>query len=232
MTVSVIIPVYNEQATIRDIIQRVRAVDLDLEIIIVDDGSTDGTCEILESMAAAPGEEPLIVAHHQANRGKGAAVRTGLPYVTGEVVVIQDADLEYDPAEYFVLLQPILDGRADVVYGSRFLGNGPHRVLFFWHMVGNKLLTLLSNVFTNLNMTDMETGYKMVRTDILKGIALEQNRFGFEPELTAKLSHIDNIRFYEVGISYFGRPYSEGKKITWRDGVWAIWYIVKYWIFR
>ncbi len=196
-------------------------------MILVDDCSTDGTLDILKEFA----QSGTQVLYHQVNRGKGAAIRTGLEAVTGDIVVIQDADLEYDPNDLPSLLSPILDGKADAVYGSRFLGAGPNRVLFFWHMVGNRVLTLLSNMCTNLNLTDMETCYKMVRTDILKRIDLKQDRFGFEPELTAKLSRVKDMRLYEVGISYFGRRYQEGKKITWRDGVAAIWCILRYSLF-
>lgn len=227
---SIIIPVYNEKTTVSHVIDRVFEVDLPLEreVIVVDDCSTDGTRDILKSLEAQYQDKPFSVVYHEKNRGKGAAIRTGIQHITGDIMVVQDADLEYDPAEYPILLRPILDGKADVVYGSRFLGGGPHRVLFFWHMVGNKFLTLLSNMCTNLNLTDMETCYKMVRADIIKRITIEQNRFGFEPEITAKLAHIKGIRFYEVGISYSGRTYEEGKKITWRDGVQAVWCILKY----
>lgn len=224
MKLSVIIPVYNECATISEIIRRVRSVDISKEIIIVDDGSTDGTREKLKEIESA-GE--LRIFYHEKNLGKGSAIRTALQYVTGDIIVIQDADLEYNPQDYPKLLKPILDGRADVVYGSRFLGSEEHRVLFFWHYVGNKFLTLLSNMFTNLNLTDMETGYKMFRADVLRRITIEENRFGFEPEITAKVARL-KCRIYEVGISYSGRDYSEGKKIRWQDGLRALWCIVKY----
>lgn len=222
MKVSVVIPVYNEVSTIREIIVRVQAVDLDTEIIIVDDGSTDGTRELLEEITLS--QDNAKVFYHDRNQGKGAALRTGFEVVTGDIVIIQDADLEYDPREYPVLLEPILDGRADVVYGSRFLG-GPHRVLLFWHYLGNKFLTLLSNALTNLNLTDMETCYKVFRREVINDIQLRSNRFGFEPEFTAKIAK-KGVRIYETPISYSGRTYAEGKKISWKDGVKAILAIV------
>lgn len=223
MKLSVVIPVYNEKHTILEVLRRVRAVDLPKEIIVVDDCSTDGTREILKSLAA---DSELKIVFHERNRGKGAALRTGFAAVTGDIVVVQDADLEYDPAEYPALIQPILANKADVVFGSRFLG-GPHRVLFFWHSVGNKVLTTLSNMFTDLNLTDMETCYKVFRADILRRIRLRENRFGFEPEFTAKVARA-RCRVYEVPISYSGRDYSEGKKITWKDGIAALYFIIKY----
>lgn len=223
MKLSVIIPVYNERTTIALLLQRVREVGLEKEVIVVDDGSTDGTGDILEALR----DQIDTLLYHNRNRGKGAAIRTGLEKATGHVVVIQDADLEYDPQEYYRLIQPIADGRADVVYGSRFIGGDEHRVLFFWHFVGNRFLTLLSNMFTNLNLSDMEVGYKMFKTDVLKRIKIEQHRFGFEPEITAKVAKM-RCRIYEIGISYSGRDYTEGKKIRWKDGVWAIWCILKY----
>jgi len=222
MQVSVVIPVYNEVSTIREIVVRVQAVDLDKEIIIVDDGSTDGTREQLQKIALS--QENIKVFYHDRNQGKGAALRTGFEGATGDIVIIQDADLEYDPREYSVLLEPILDGRADIVYGSRFLG-GPHRVLFFWHYLGNKFLTLLSNALTNLNLTDMETCYKVFRREVLNDIQLKSNRFGFEPEFTAKIAK-KGFRIYETSISYSGRTYAEGKKIGWKDGVKAIFAII------
>ena len=227
MQVSVVIPVYNEVSTIREIVVRVQAVDLEKEIIIVDDGSTDGTREQLQKITLS--QENIKVFYHDRNQGKGAALRTGFAGATGDIVIIQDADLEYDPREYPVLLEPILDGRADVVYGSRFLG-GPHRVLFFWHYVGNKFLTLLSNAVTNLNLTDMETCYKVFKREVLAGMNLKSNRFGFEPEFTVKIAKKD-FRIYEVPISYSGRTYAEGKKIGWKDGVKAIFAIIWFRIF-
>ena len=224
--ISVVIPVYNEKNTIREIIKSVEAVPLDKEIIIVDDFSTDGTRELL-----APMEREHRVLYHDMNMGKGAALRTGFKAASKDIVIIQDADLEYDPQEYPRLIKPILDDKADVVYGSRFIGGEAHRVLYFWHMAGNRFLTLLSNMMTNLNLTDMETCYKVFRRELIRKITIEENRFGFEPEITAKLSKM-NIRIYEVGISYYGRKYSEGKKIGWRDGVSALRAIIKYNLFR
>jgi len=219
----VVIPVYNEEATLRELIQRVEAVPLDKEIILIDDCSRDGSREILKEFENREGFQVL---YHEKNSGKGAALRTGFAKVTGDVIVIQDADLEYDPRDYPVLLEPIENGRADVVFGSRFLG-GPHRVLLFWHSVGNKALTTLSNMFTNLNLTDMETGYKMFTRQVLDSLTFTCDRFGFEPEFTSKVAR-KNFRVYEVPISYSGRDYSEGKKITWKDGVAALWFIVKF----
>lgn len=223
MKLSVVIPVFNEAATIVQVIRRVQKVALEKEIVIVDDCSTDGTRDLLRGMSD-PG---IRVLFHQRNQGKGAALRTGFGHVTGDIVVVQDADLEYNPEEYHRMLRPILDGRADVVYGSRFLSSDEHRVLLFWHSVGNKFLTLLSNMFTNLNLTDMETCYKMFKVEVVRGLNLEQNRFGFEPEFTAKVAR-KKWRIYEIGISYSGRDRSEGKKISWRDGVSALWCIIKY----
>jgi Glycosyltransferases involved in cell wall biogenesis len=224
---SVVIPVYNEVDTIREIHARVRAVDIDKEIVLVDDGSTDGTREILRGMS----DDTTKVVLHERNMGKGAALRTGFRNVTGDIVIIQDADLEYDPSQYPKLLQPILEGKADVVYGSRFVSADYRRVLYFWHMLGNRFLTLLSNMFTNLNLTDMESGYKVFRWEVLEKITIEENRFGFEPEITAKIAKL-NVRIYETGISYSGRTYKEGKKIGWKDGFSAIRCILKYNLLR
>ena len=226
MKVSIVIPCYNERHTIRSIVEAVRAAPVrDKEIIVVDDCSVDGTREILRDEIA-----PLVdqIIYHPLNQGKGAALRTGFAAARGDIVLVQDADLEYDPQEYPKLLKPILDGKADVVFGSRFMGGEPHRVVYFWHMVGNRFLTLLSNMFTNINLTDMETCYKVFRRDVLAKIRIEENRFGFEPEITAKVAALADCRIYEVGISYYGRTYAEGKKIGWRDGFRAIYAIVKY----
>jgi glycosyltransferase involved in cell wall biosynthesis len=226
MKVSIVIPCYNEVGTIEQILAAVLASPVsDKEIIIVDDCSTDGTRGVLKERIEGRGVARVL--YHEHNQGKGAALRTGFAAATGDVVLVQDADLEYDPQEYPKLIQPIADGQADVVFGSRFLGGRPHRVLYYWHSVGNKVLTTLSNMFTNLNLTDMETCYKVFRRPIIQAIAIEENRFGFEPEITAKVAKMD-IRIYEVGISYSGRTYKEGKKIGWKDGVRAIWCIVKY----
>jgi glycosyltransferase involved in cell wall biosynthesis len=223
MKLSVVIPVYNEKNTIGEVLRRVRMVDLPKEVIVVDDCSTDGTREFLQGLA--PSDDLTIVLQPR-NAGKGAALRAGFRRVRGDIVIVQDADLEYDPAEYPVLIQPIVAGKADVVFGSRFLG-GPHRVLLFWHSVGNRILTTLSNMMTDLNLTDMETCYKVFRTDVLGKFELRENRFGFEPEFTAKIARA-RCRVYEVPISYSGRDYSEGKKIGWKDGVAALYFIMKY----
>lgn len=228
MKLTVIIPVFNEKMTIEAVLQRVEAVPLQMkrEIILVDDCSTDGTREVVQRLKQGRGEG-LICLFHDRNRGKGAAIRSGFAIASGDILLIQDADLEYDPVEYHKLLAPILAGKADVVYGSRFVGSQPHRVLLFWHSIGNRLLTLLSNMLTNLNLTDMETCYKVFRKEIVAGLTLRENRFGFEPEITAKIAKLD-CRIYEVGVSYSGRTYAEGKKINWKDGLWAIWCILKY----
>jgi glycosyltransferase involved in cell wall biosynthesis len=220
---SVVIPAYNEVKTIRDIVALVRSVPYEKEILIVDDCSKDGTQTILKEMENEP---DIRVFYHTVNRGKGAALRTAFERVAGDIVIIQDADMEYDPSEYGILIEPIISGKADVVYGSRFLG-GPHRVLYFWHSVANRLLTLFSNMMTNLNLTDMETCYKVFRSDVLKDIRLSSNRFGFEPEITAKIAH-QGAKIYEVPISYNGRRYSEGKKIGWKDALSAFYFIIKY----
>lgn len=225
MKLTVIIPAYNEVGTIFEVIKRVKEASSDKEIIVVDDGSTDGIRNILKER-----RDGVKVLFHDTNKGKGAAIRTAIPHITGDIVIIQDADLEYDPSEYPRLIAPILDGKADVVYGSRLMG-GPHRVLFYWHAVGNKIITTLSNIFTDLNLSDMETGYKVFRAEVLKKIKIESNRFGFEPEITAKIAKM-GCRIYEVPISYWGRDYSEGKKIKWEDGVAAIYWIIKYNLFR
>ncbi len=229
MKLSIIIPCYNELKTIDTIIEAVRNSPYEKkEIIIVDDCSTDGTRDVLKNDIE---KKVAKVIYHEKNQGKGAALRTGIAAATGEIVIIQDADLEYDPNEYPAVIQPILDNKADVVFGSRFLGDKPHRVLYFWHRMGNGFLTILSNMFTNLNLTDMETCYKAFRREIIQSITIEENRFGFEPEITAKVAR-KRCRIYEVGISYYGRTYEEGKKIGWKDGVRAVYCIVKYGLFR
>lgn len=227
MKLSIVIPVYNEAATLARLLDRVLTVDYgcDLEVIVVDDGSTDGTRAELDRLARSDGR--LRVLHHDGNQGKGAAMRSGFAKTTGDVVIVQDADLEYDPGEIPRVIQPIRMGVADVVFGSRFSSGGPHRVLYFWHSVGNHFLTLLSNVFTNLNLTDMEVCYKAFRREVLQSLTIMENRFGFEPEITAKIAH-GRWRIYEVPISYYGRTYEEGKKIAWRDGIRAVWCILKY----
>ena len=235
-TLSIIIPVFNEAKTIHYILDKILDVqlinDIQKEIIIVNDFSSDNSEEVIKQYISSHKEVNFSYFKFQKNQGKGAAIRFGIQKAKGEYLIIQDADLEYDPEEYNNLIKPVLKGAADVVYGSRFMGSNPHRILFFWHTLGNKFLTQLSNIFTNLNLTDMETCYKLIQSNIIKSIQLEENRFGFEPEITAKLSKIKNIRIYEVGISYYGRTYDEGKKIGWKDGVRAIWCILKYNLFQ
>ncbi|HET7892807.1 MAG TPA: glycosyltransferase family 2 protein [Candidatus Sulfotelmatobacter sp.] len=225
MRLSVVMPVYNEQATLKQVVERVLAVPLEIEVICIDDGSTDGSRAILSELSS---HHPQVRALLQPkNMGKGAALRRGIQEATGDFVIIQDADLEYDPSDYPALLVPLIEGKADVVYGSRFLGSGPHRVLYFWHSVGNSVLTLISNALTNMNMTDMETCYKVFRREVLQSIPIEEDRFGFEPEITVKIAK-RRLRVYEVGISYWGRTYEEGKKIGWKDGFRALWCLLKY----
>lgn len=231
---SVIIPAYNESSTILDILQKVAGLkipDIELEIIVVNDCSTDHTKVLIEKFIFGHSDQNVKLMNQDKNQGKGAAIHRGIKEAVGDYLVIQDADLEYDPEEYRDLLKPILIGQADVVYGSRFMGDKPHRILFFWHSIGNKILTTLSNMFTNLNLTDMETCYKLFRTDIIQKIDLREKRFGFEPEVTAKISRVKGIRIYEVGISYYGRTYEEGKKINWKDGFHALFCIIKYNVF-
>jgi glycosyltransferase involved in cell wall biosynthesis len=232
---SIVIPAYNEARTIHLILDKINAVQLlnniSKEVIIVNDCSSDDTKGAIERYMQQS-TLPIVLYNHEVNKGKGAALHTGIKQATGELLVIQDADLEYDPQEYNVLLKPVIDGFADVVYGSRFMGGNAHRILFFWHSIGNKVLTTLSNMFTNLNLTDMETCYKLFRREIIQKIDLKETRFGFEPEVTAKISRQPDIRIYEVGISYYGRTYAEGKKINWKDGFRAIWCILKYNLFR
>lgn len=229
---SILIPAYNEEDTIHEILNLLKELDLGMhlekEMVIVDDASTDSTRSLIDQFVQDNPLLEILVFHQQTNQGKGAALHKAIEICTGDIAVIQDADLEYDPEEYINLLRPILKGKADVVYGSRFMGGYAHRILFFWHSIGNKFLTNLSNAFTNLNLTDMETCYKMFRTDILKSLDLNEKRFGFEPEVTAKVSRIPGIRIYEVGISYYGRTYDEGKKINWKDGMRALWCVFKY----
>jgi len=234
-TLSILIPAYNESATIKDILNRVVAVrlinNIKKEIIIVNDCSKDNTREIVEHYIAQNPQENIRLFNQLKNQGKGAAIHKAIELATGDFLIVQDADMEYDPNEYNILLKPLLDGFADVVYGSRFIGGNPHRVLFFWHSIGNRWLTALSNILTNLNLTDMETCYKLIKTDVAKQLKLREKRFGFEPEITARLAQVPQLRIYEVGISYYGRTYLEGKKIGWKDGFRAIWCILKYNLF-
>lgn len=232
---SIIIPVYNEAKTLHLILNKVKAVELiknvEKELIIVNDCSTDGTDLSISNYILENPDLNIIYHKHEINMGKGAALHTGIQNASGDFLIIQDADLEYDPQEYNLLLKPVLDGFADVVYGSRFMGGKPHRILFFWHTIGNKFLTFITNMVTNLNLTDMETCYKLFKSDIIKNLNLKEKRFGFEPEVTAKMSKIPNIRIYEIGISYYGRTYKEGKKIGWKDGFRAIYCILRYGVF-
>ncbi len=234
-TLSIVIPAYNESSTIHLILDKIKEVELvnniAKEIIIVNDCSSDNTGEAIRDYKSATPEMNIQYYEHEVNKGKGAALHTGIKKATGEFLIIQDADLEYDPKEYNDLLKPAISGFADVVFGSRFMGSNPHRILFFWHTIGNQFLTFLSNMFTNLNLTDMETCYKLFNTKMVQGLELQENRFGFEPEVTAKISRIPKIRIYEVGISYYGRTYEEGKKIGWKDGFRAIYCIIKYNLF-
>ncbi|GIV27871.1 MAG: glycosyl transferase [Bacteroidia bacterium] len=232
MTLSIIIPAYNEEKTITYILNKIKEVELlnniQKEIVIINDCSKDNTEQVILKYIQENKELNIQYYKHDVNKGKGAAIRTGIQKANGDFIIIQDADLEYDPREYNILLRPIIEGFADVVYGSRFMGGKPHRILFFWHTIGNKFLTFVSNMFTDLNLTDMETCYKLFKSEIIKNIELKENRFGFEPEVTCKIARMPNIRIYEVGISYYGRTYAEGKKINWKDGFRALYCILKY----
>lgn len=233
---SVLVPAYNEEHTIQSILNTLMNVHLingiEMEIVVVNDCSTDRTKNKLQEFIDRHPDSNIRAFHHEKNKGKGAALHTGIQEASGDFIIVQDADLEYDPHEFNLLLKPVIERDADVVYGSRFMGGNPHRILFYWHSLGNKWLTSLSNMFSNLNLTDMETCYKLIRADILKKIKLNENRFGFEPEVTQKLAKIKNIRFYEVGISYYGRTYAEGKKINWKDGFRALYCIIRYGLFK
>jgi glycosyltransferase involved in cell wall biosynthesis len=235
MKLSIIVPAYNEENTIWSVLEKLLTVDLiagfTKEIVVVNDCSTDNTEAVTQRFITEHPSVEINYFRHEYNQGKGAALHTGIKKASGEYIIVQDADLEYDPQEFNILLKPIVDGFADVVYGSRFMGGKPHRILFFWHTIGNKFLTFLSNMFTNLNLTDMETCYKLFRSDIIKGLRLQEKRFGFEPEVTAKISRVPKIRIYEVGISYYGRTYEEGKKINWKDGFRALYCIIRYGLF-
>ncbi|MFN8357804.1 MAG: glycosyltransferase family 2 protein [Spirosomataceae bacterium] len=236
MKLTIIIPAYNEEKTIQNILGKVLSVkligDVEKEIIVVNDCSKDQTEVQIKSFVTSHPAASIVYLKHEINQGKGAAIHTGIKHASGDYLIVQDADLEYDPDEFNILLAPIVKGFADVVYGSRFMGGNPHRILFFWHSIGNKFLTMLSNAFNDLNLTDMETCYKLFRTSMIQGMELKEKRFGFEPEVTAKIARIPNVRIYEVGISYYGRTYAEGKKINWKDGIRAIYCIVRYGLFR
>ena len=235
-TLSILIPVYNEEKTVSRVLDSVSQVALPSgilkQILVINDGSSDNTRKIIEEYMASHPDDKIALIHSEINEGKGSSIRKGIEKATGEFLIIQDADLEYDPNEYNLLLKPVLEGHADIVYGSRFRGSNPHRILFFWHTIGNKFLTFFSNMFNNQNLTDMETCYKLMNTQLLRQIRLEENRFGFEPEITAKISKIRDVRIYEVGISYYGRDFKEGKKINWIDGFRALWCILKYNLFK
>ena len=236
MKLSIIVPAYNEEPTIAHICEKVRQVrlidNIEKEVVVVNDASTDNTEEAVLRYRDGHPDLPILYLKHEINRGKGAALHTGIRGATGDYLIVQDADLEYDPNEFNLLLKPVLDGFADVVYGSRFMGGNPHRILFFWHSIGNRMLTFLSNMFTNLNLTDMETCYKLFRSDMIKSLPLKEERFGFEPEVTARIARIPRVRIYEVGISYYGRTFQEGKKINWKDGLKAVYCILRYNIFK